>query len=101
MKNSFGVGFGWIFGIYAAMLAINVVDKGLPKEYRVFGQKQETKQEEEAQVSSFYFWDKQQKGLVNMVKVFAVGKCVKGKVIILKVGERSDNTFERNENKGR
>ena len=36
-----------------------------------------------------------------MVKVFAVGKCVRGKVIILKVGERSDGTFERNENKGR
>lgn len=49
MKNSFGVGFGWIFGIYAAMLAINVVDKGLPKEYRVFGQKQETKEKEESQ----------------------------------------------------
>lgn len=47
MKNSFGAGFGWIFGLYAALLAITVVDKGLPKEYRVFGQKQETKEKEE------------------------------------------------------
>lgn len=47
MKNMFGVGFGWILGLYAAMVTINVVDKGLPDEYKVFGKKSTEKSKAE------------------------------------------------------
>lgn len=46
MKEMFGKGFGFIFGLYAALVAVQVIDDNLPDKYKQY-KKKETEPDKE------------------------------------------------------